>query len=248
MILKLNNVVKTFGDVNVLNNISLDIKNKNVVTIIGPSGGGKSTLLYLLSGYKESTSGDIQINEHILKNDEKFLIEYRKQIGIVFQSYNLFPHLTAIKNITLVLEKVHNYSKKEANDRAFELLTQFQLYDHKDKLPIALSGGQQQRLAIVRAMSYKPELLFFDEPSSALDPELTVEVLNTIKTLKNSGVNLVVVTHEMCFARSVSDYILYLEEGKVVEQGSPSEIFDSPKTESLKKFLSNTLECRKFSD
>lgn len=244
MILNLNNVVKNFGELNVLNNISLSVKNKNVVTIIGPSGSGKSTLLYLLSGYKESTSGDIQINEHILKNDEKFLIEYRKKIGIVFQSYNLFPHLTALKNITLILEKVHNYSKKDAYNRAFELLTQFQLSDHKDKLPIALSGGQQQRLAIVRAMSYKPELLFFDEPSSALDPELTVEVLTTIKTLKNSGVNLVIVTHEMGFARNVSDYIVYLNEGKVIEQGKPSDIFDAPKTESLKKFLSNTLEWR----
>jgi len=236
MRLKLLNVVKNFGGVNVLDDISIDLVNKNVVTIIGPSGGGKSTLLYLLSGYKEITSGNITINEHELQNDEKFLIEYRKQIGIVFQAYNLFPHLTAIRNITLVLEKVHNYSKKNAQNRACELLVQFQLEEHKNKFPIELSGGQQQRLAIARAMSYEPELLFFDEPSAALDPELTIEVLSTIKKLKEAGTNLVIVTHEMGFARSISDHIIYLNGGKIVEDGTPSEIFDYPKSQSLKRF------------
>ncbi len=236
MRLKLENVVKTFGSVNVLDDISIDLVDKNVVTIIGPSGGGKSTLLYLLSGYKEITSGNITINEHELQNDEKFLIEYRKKIGIVFQAYNLFPHLTAIQNITLVLEKVHNYNKKDAKDRASELLVHFQLGQHRNKFPIELSGGQQQRLAIARAMSYEPELLFFDEPSAALDPELTVEVLGTIKKLKEEGTHLVIVTHEMGFARNVSDHILYLSGGKIVEHGSPTEIFDHPKTQCLKRF------------
>lgn len=242
MILKLENIVKDFDNVNVLNNINLNIKGYNVVTIIGPSGSGKSTLLYLLSGYKTATSGHITINKHSLVNNEKFLIEYRKKVGIVFQAYNLFPHLSTLKNITLILEKVHKYSKKNAKKRATTLLKQFQLEEHKNKLPIALSGGQQQRLAIVRAMSYEPELLFFDEPSAALDPELTIEVLETIKRLKYQGKNLVIVTHEMGFAKNVSDYILYLNEGQIIEQGIPNEIFQNPKTESLKRFLSHTLE------
>lgn len=244
MKLKLENVVKNFAGVNVLDDISIDLINKNVVTIIGPSGGGKSTLLYLMSGYKEITSGRITINGHELQNDEKFLIEYRKKVGIVFQSYNLFPHLTAIRNITLVLEKVHNYSRNNAKKRANNLMIQFQLEEHKNKFPIELSGGQQQRLAIARAMSYEPELLFFDEPSAALDPELTVEVLDTIKKLKEAGTNLIIVTHEMGFARSVSDHVMYLNGGKIVENGTPSDIFDNPKSPCLKNFLSNTLEWK----
>lgn len=244
MILKLENVSKSYNGVEVLKNINLDLENKNTVAIIGPSGGGKSTLLNILSGYIEATSGYIKVNENVLEHDEKFLREYRKRVGIVFQSYNLFPHLTALRNITLILEKVHGYSALKSKERAEFLLNQFKLYMHKDKLPIQLSGGQQQRLAIIRALSYNPEILFFDEPSAALDPELTFEVLSIIKELKYSGANFVIVTHEMGFARHLSDYTLFLSDGVITEAAVTKELFENPKTDKLKAFLSSVLEWK----
>ncbi len=244
MTLKLENVNKEYNDVAVLKDINIDIKNKNVISIIGNSGGGKSTLLNILSGYTQASSGIVSVNNNILQNDEKYLFEYRKKNGIVFQMYNLFPHLNAIKNITLILEKVHKYSKQDAKERAFELLKKFELDQHFNKKPHQLSGGQQQRLAIVRALSYKPELMFFDEPTAALDPKLTSEVLETIRNLKNDGVNFIVSTHEMGFAKNVSDYMLFLNDGIIVEQGHPKDLFENPQTETLKSFLSNILEWK----
>ena len=221
MKLNLKSINKKFDNTDVLKNISLDLQNKNSVAIIGPSGGGKSTLLNILAGYIEADSGEVTINNHHLKNNEKFLKEYRKKVGIVFQAYNLFPHLTVLRNITLILEKVHSYSKKDANEKAVELLKQFQLEDQKDKKPGQLSGGQQQRLAIVRALSYDPEILFFDEPSAALDPALTSEVLDVIKELKDRNRDMIIVTHEMGFARQVADYILFIDNGRITEEGTP---------------------------
>ena len=244
MKLNLKSINKKFDNTDVLKNISLDLQNKNSVAIIGPSGGGKSTLLNILAGYIEADSGEVTINNHHLKNNEKFLKEYRKKVGIVFQAYNLFPHLTVIRNITLILEKVHSYSKKDANEKAVELLKQFQLEDQKDKKPGQLSGGQQQRLAIVRALSYDPEILFFDEPSAALDPALTSEVLDVIKELKDRNRDMIIVTHEMGFARQVADYILFIDNGRITEEGTPDEIFNNPKTEELKRFLDKILEWK----
>ncbi len=244
MKLNLKSINKKFDNTDVLKNISLDLQNKNSVAIIGPSGGGKSTLLNILAGYIEADSGEVTINNHHLKNNEKFLKEYRKKVGIVFQAYNLFPHLTVLRNITLILEKVHSYSKKDANDKAVELLKQFQLEDQKDKKPGQLSGGQQQRLAIVRALSYDPEILFFDEPSAALDPALTSEVLDVIKELKDRNRDMIIVTHEMGFARQVADYILFIDNGRITEEGTPDEIFNNPKTEELKRFLDKILEWK----
>ena len=244
MNLSLKNINKKFDNTMVLKDISLDLQDKKSIVIIGPSGGGKSTLLNILAGYIELDSGVAAINEHYLKNNEKFLREYRKKVGIVFQAYNLFPHLTALRNITLILEKVHSYSKKDANDKAVRLLKQFQLEDHKDKKPIQLSGGQQQRLAIVRALSYDPEILFFDEPSAALDPALTSEVLEVIKELKDKNRDMIIVTHEMGFARQVADYILFIDNGRITESGYPDEIFNNPKTEELKRFLDKILEWK----
>ncbi len=244
MRLKLENVYKEYNGTVVLKDINIDIKDKNVISIIGNSGGGKSTLLNILSGYIQATSGVVTVNDNVLENDEKYLFEYRKKNGIVFQMYNLFPHLNALRNITLILEKVHNYSKQDAKDRAFELLKKFGLNEHYNKKPHQLSGGQQQRLAIVRALSYKPELMFFDEPTAALDPKLTSEVLLTIKNLKDEGVNFMVSTHEMGFAKNVSDYMLFLNDGIIVEQGNPKDLFENPQTETLKHFLSNILEWK----
>ena len=201
-------------------------------------------MLNILAGYIEADSGEVTINNHHLKNNEKFLKEYRKKVGIVFQAYNLFPHLTVLRNITLILEKVHSYSKKDANEKAVELLKQFQLEDQKDKKPGQLSGGQQQRLAIVRALSYDPEILFFDEPSAALDPALTSEVLDVIKELKDRNRDMIIVTHEMGFARQVADYILFIDNGRITEEGTPDEIFNNPKTEELKRFLDKILEWK----
>lgn len=244
MTLKLENVCKEYNGTLVLKNINLDIKDKNVIAIIGNSGGGKSTLLNILSGYIQASSGIVTVNNNALKNDEKYLFEYRKQNGIVFQMYNLFPHINALRNITLILEKVHKYTKEDAKERAFELLKKFELDEHYNKKPHQLSGGQQQRLAIVRALSYKPELMFFDEPTAALDPKLTSEVLLTIKNLKDDGVNFMISTHEMGFAKNVADYILFLNDGIIVEQGSPKDLFENPQTDSLKGFLSNILEWK----
>ncbi len=244
MTLKLKNMFKEYDGTYVLNDINLDIKDKNVISIIGNSGGGKSTLLNILSGYTKASEGSIIVNEHILKNNEKNLFEYRKNIGIVFQSYNLFPHISVLRNITLILEKVHKYSKKEAFERAAFLLEKFRLCEHRNKRPNQMSGGQQQRLAIVRALSYKPEMMFFDEPTAALDPSLTNEVLDTIKGLKDDGVHFMISTHEMGFAKNVADYVLFLNDGIIIEQGSPNDIFENPKTEELKMFLSNILEWR----
>ena len=244
MKLNLKSINKKFDNTDVLKNISLDLQNKNSVAIIGPSGGGKSTLLNILAGYIEADSGEVTINNHHLKNNEKFLKEYRKKVGIVFQAYNLFPHLTVLRNITLILEKVHSYSKKDANEKAVELLKQFQLEDQKDKKPGQLSGGQQQRLAIVRALSYDPEILFFDEPSAALDPALTSEVLDVIKELKDRNRDMIIVTHEMGFARQVADYILFIDNGRITEEGTPDKIFNNPETEELKRFLDKILEWK----
>lgn len=244
MKLNLKSINKKFDNTDVLKNINLDLQNKNSVAIIGPSGGGKSTLLNILAGYIEADSGEVTINNHHLKNNEKFLKEYRKKVGIVFQAYNLFPHLTVLRNITLILEKVHSYSKKDANDKAVELLKQFQLEDQKDKKPGQLSGGQQQRLAIVRALSYDPEILFFDEPSAALDPALTSEVLDVIKELKDRNRDMIIVTHEMGFARQVADYILFIDNGRITEEGTPDKIFNNPETEELKRFLDKILEWK----
>ncbi len=241
MTLKIKNMSKEYNNVYVLNDINLDIVDKNVISIIGNSGGGKSTLLNILSGYIESSAGSIKINGHTLKNDEKYLFEYRKNVGIVFQSYNLFPHLNVMRNITLILEKVHDYSKKDAIERASNLLDEFQLGGDKNKKPSELSGGMQQRLAIVRALSYKPELMFFDEPTAALDPSLTNDVLDIIKKLKDDGVHFMICTHEMAFAKNVSDYVLFLNKGVIIEHGIPKDMFENPKTEELKTFLAGAI-------
>lgn len=236
MDLKLHNVNKTYDEKEILIDISLKVENKEAIAIIGPSGAGKSTLLRLLSKIEEVDSGSICVNDHHL--DETNPEEYYKQIGFVFQAHALFPHLSVLRNITLILEKVHGYSLKDAEDRALQLLTHFDLQDHTHKTASQLSGGQSQRVSIVRSLAINPEVLFFDEPTSALDPVLTQEVLNTILKLREENTNFVIVTHEILFAKKAADYIIFMENGRIVEAGDVS-ILENPQTEELKEYLSN---------
>ncbi|MFA9398253.1 MAG: amino acid ABC transporter ATP-binding protein [Clostridiaceae bacterium] len=244
MKLKIKNLTKSFGDNVILDNVNLELNNVHSLVIIGPSGGGKSTLLRIIAGLEKPDSGEIWVNEKKLNFDEEYLINYRKNVGMVFQSYNLFPHLTAIKNITLPLEKVHKLSEEEAIKRAKFYLEKFQLNEHMDKKPIQLSGGQQQRVAIARALSINPDFLLLDEPTSALDPDLTKEVLDTILELKEEKRDMMLVTHEMGFAKQASDYIIFVANGGILEEGHSTQVFSNPKTDELNKFLERILEWR----
>ena len=232
---------KDFGDIRVLRGISVDVKPGEVVSIIGPSGSGKSTFLRCLNRLEEPTSGSILFRgEDITK--KKNIAEYRQRIGMVFQNFNVFPHMTVLDNITLtpILEK--KIPRAEAEDRADELLRRVGMLDKRGEYPRKLSGGQKQRLAIVRALAMDPEVMLFDEPTSALDPEMVKEVLNVIADLARSGMTILNVTHEMGFAREVSDRILFIDEGIVQEEGSPEEFFTSPRSARAIDLLSTVLE------
>lgn len=244
MNLKIRNLTKSFNGVTVLNNINLDIEDFHSLTIIGPSGGGKSTLLRIIAGLEIPDSGEIFVNGIKIEYNEKYLREYRKKIGMVFQSYNLFPHMTALKNISLPLEKVHNMEESKAEKIGNSYLKRFQLLEHSFKKPSQLSGGQQQRVAIARALSINPSFLLLDEPTSALDPDLTKEVLDTIISLKDEDKDMILVTHEMGFAKQASDFLLFISEGVVKEQGKTIEVFKSPKSTELINFLSRVLDWK----
>lgn len=241
MQISLNNISKHYANNKVLDNVNLELDNIKSLVLIGPSGGGKTTLLRILAGLEEVTSGTISINGNIIGTNEKELEEYRKTVGIVFQAYNLFPHLTALQNVMLPLEKVHNYSKEDAKESALSLLKRFNLTDHIDKKPAALSGGQQQRVAICRAVVIKPQILFLDEPTSALDPEYTSEVLDLIEDLHKEGIKLVLVTHEMGFAKVAADHIAFIADGGIVSHGSVNEIFYG-KNPRVKQFIDKVLK------
>jgi polar amino acid transport system ATP-binding protein len=228
MKLELRNLTKSYGSLIVLDKVSLSLEDIHSLVFIGPSGGGKTTLLRLIAGLETPDSGEIIINDLPMKyNSEVSLREYRKRVGMVFQAFNLFPHLTALKNITLPLVQVHGYEEKKAQEEAIILLERFQLADQAHKKPSQLSGGQKQRIAICRAVAIKPEFLLLDEPTSALDPEYTSEVLDLIGELKQEGMRLILVTHEMGFARQAADYLLFVGDGGLIAQGTPPELFDS---------------------
>lgn len=242
MKLKLEKLSKQFGEHRVLTNVSVELENFNSLVLIGPSGGGKTTLLRLLAGLEKPNSGNVYINgKHILYN-EKYLQNYRKNIGMVYQAYNLFPHLTAVENITLPLIKVHNISKKEAEEQAMDLMDRFNLADHGFKKPIELSGGQQQRIAICRAVAIKPEYLLLDEPTSALDPEYTSEVLDLIFELRNEGMQLILVTHEMGFAKEAADKVMFIEDEGIVQYGSAVDVLNKSQEPRVKGFLDKVLK------
>ena len=227
----------TYDELDALDDLTVKLENIQSLVIIGPSGGGKSTFLRVLAGLAIPSSGAVNFDGIQIVFEEKWLSEYRKGIGVVFQAYNLFPHWTSLQNLTMPLVKVHSKSQKQAEEIAFDLMSRFGLAEHAQKIPAQLSGGQQQRIAIARAMAINPNLLLLDEPTSALDPQLTNEVLEMVLELKKSGTNLILVTHEMSFAQRAAEYVLYISRGKVVEHGSPDQIFAHTQSEELREFL-----------
>ena len=244
MKLSVDNVCKTFGNHRVLNGISMRFEAVQTLVLIGPSGGGKSTFLRILAGleYPDAGSGPVSIDDQPVVYREKELARHRRTIGTVFQAYNLFPHLTALQNVTLPLEKVHGLSRQAATEAAREALTRFRLDQHTHKRPAELSGGQRQRVAIARAIAIKPRLLFFDEPTSALDPEMTGGVLETIELLRDEGRDFVLVTHEMGFARRVADQVALLADGAIAEFGPAAQVFDAPQNEVSRRFFEKVLK------
>lgn len=236
----IKNLHKSFGDHEVLKGIDLHINPQEVVVIIGPSGSGKSTLLRCMNLLEVPTSGSVVVDGMDLTGDAD-INKAREEIGMVFQRFNLFPHMTVLKNITLAPMEVRNISHEEAEKTARELLERVGLGDKADAYPPQLSGGQQQRVAIARALAMKPKVMLFDEPTSALDPEMVNEVLDVMKSLANEGMTMAVVTHEMGFAREVGDRLLFVDGGTIIEQGDPREVFENPKEERTKLFLSKVL-------
>lgn len=238
MRLKLHGITKRFGDRTVLDAISADLSDARCLALIGPSGGGKSTLLRILAGLETAEAGSASVDGRPISTAR----EWRKSVGVVFQAFNLFPHLTALENVALPLVHVHGVPRAEAAERALAALRRFRLDDHAAHKPAALSGGQKQRVAIARAIATGPRLLLFDEPTSALDPEMTAEVLDAIQELKDEGRDLVLVTHQMGFARAVSDSVAFLSGGRLSEIAPPESLFASPQTESCRSFLARVLK------
>ena len=236
----IENLHKSFGDAHILKGIDLHIKEKEVVVIIGPSGSGKSTLLRCINYLERPTSGTVSVDGIIL-GSEANINDVRKEVGMVFQCFNLFPHMTVLANIMLAPMKVRQVSKEEAEERARKLLARVGLADKAESYPQQLSGGQQQRVAIARALAMKPKVMLFDEPTSALDPEMVGEVLDVMKSLAKEGMTMVIVTHEMGFAREVGDRVLFVDDGRILEQGTPEAVFEHPQEERTKNFLSKVL-------
>jgi polar amino acid transport system ATP-binding protein len=239
LLLKIENLVKKYGDNVVLNDVSLEVNKGEVIVILGPSGCGKSTLLRCINGLEPIQGGRILLEDRPIKMEEKSITEIRQKLGMVFQNYELFPHKTVLENIMLAPVKVQKRKKKEVQQEAEQLLARVGLADKKSSYPRQLSGGQKQRVAIVRALIMHPEVMLFDEVTAALDPEMVREVLNTLLELAKAGNTMVIVTHELAFARAIADEIVFIDEGKIVEQGSPEEFFQNPKTERAKKFLNS---------
>ena len=232
---------KRFGDNEVLKGINCEVEEKEVVCVIGPSGSGKSTFLRCLNLLEDITSGDVIIDGYNLKDKATNINMIRTEVGMVFQQFNLFPHKTVIENVMLAPRKVRKISAEEARKRGEALLEKVGLAEKADQYPAQLSGGQQQRVAIARALAMEPKLMLFDEPTSALDPELVGEVLEVMKQLAKEGMTMVVVTHEMGFAREVADRVLFMDEGIIMEENTPEVIFTNPSSERTKNFLNKVL-------
>jgi polar amino acid transport system ATP-binding protein len=241
MRLEFSGIAKRFGNQEALREVTLGVPECKALAIIGPSGGGKTTLLRLIAGLAAPDRGELIIDGEMLEFSEERLLAHRRTIGTVFQAYNLFPHLTALENVILPLVRVHGVAPTAARETALTLLERFHLAAHADQRPAELSGGQQQRVAIVRAIAIKPRFLLFDEPTSALDPEMTAEVLDFIAELRSEGRDLIIVTHNMGFARQVADQCLFIAEGRAVEAGPAAELFATPRNPLLKNFLAKVL-------
>jgi polar amino acid transport system ATP-binding protein len=238
----LSELRKSFAGKVVLDDITADFGEVRSLVFIGPSGGGKSTLLRIVAGLETPDSGAATLDAETIDFREEKLRAHRRRLGVVFQSFNLFPHLSALANVTLPLEKVHGRTAAEAEEIAHETLRRFQLAEHAHKRPAELSGGQKQRVAIARAIAIKPRLLLFDEPTSALDPEMTAEVLDVIEELKKEGLDFILVTHEMGFARHVGDVVAFLAEGRIVERAPAEQLFAAPQSAFCRDFLSRVLK------
>lgn len=241
ILIEVKNLSKSFDDNSVLENVNLQIKKGEVVAIIGPSGCGKSTFIRTLNQLEKVSGGNIYLDGEDITAKDANINDIRRRVGMVFQHFNLFPHLTIGQNLTLAPVKLGIMSKKEAADKACELLKRVGLLDKKDAYPDSLSGGQKQRIAIARSLAMNPEVMLFDEPTSALDPEMVGEVLSLMKELADDGMTMAVVTHEMRFAREVADRVLFFDEKGIKEEGTPEEIFENPKSDRLKEFLSKVL-------
>ena len=231
---------KSFGKIDVLKGIDLEIAEKEVVVIIGPSGSGKSTLLRCMNYLEQPTSGTVTVDGTLLDN-ESHINQVRAEVGMVFQRFNLFPHMNVMQNLMLAPMKVRGVSQKEAHDTAEQLLAKVGLSDKAQAYPEQLSGGQQQRVAIARALAMRPKVMLFDEPTSALDPEMVKEVLDVIKSLAEEGMTMAIVTHEMGFAREVGDRLIFVDDGRIIEQGEPRAVFENPQEERTRLFLSKVL-------
>ena len=240
-IIKVENLHKSFGDIHVLKGIDTEIKKGEVVVIIGASGSGKSTFLRTLNLLEYPTDGKIYLNDTDITDPKTDINLHRQKMGMVFQQFNLFPHMTILKNMTIAPIKLLGLSKEDAEKKAMDLLNKVGLADRYNAYPSQLSGGQKQRVAIVRALCMDPEVMLFDEPTSALDPEMVGEVLNVIKDLAKSGMTMAIVTHEMGFAREVADRVIFIDDGVITEEGAPEEIFSNPKSPRLRDFLSKVL-------
>ena len=239
--IEVKNLCKSFGDLQVLKGISETINDREVVCVIGPSGSGKSTFLRCLNLLEEPSGGEVFLDGKKINDSDVDIDEIREKLGMVFQGFNLFPHMTVLDNLTLAPIKVKGMEKAAAEEKARKLRETVGLADKAEKYPASLSGGQKQRVAIARALAMDPEIMLFDEPTSALDPEMVGEVLNVMKNLAENGMTMVIVTHEMGFAREVADRVLFIDEGNILEQGTPAELFGNPQHDRTKNFLSKVL-------
>ena len=239
--IEVKDLKKSFGKLDVLRGISEKIEEQEVVCVIGPSGSGKSTFLRCLNLLEEPTGGEVYLDGERINAPGVNIDKIRERLGMVFQNFNLFPHMTVLDNVTLAPVKVKGKNRAEAEESALKILETVGLSDKAASFPASLSGGQKQRVAIARALAMEPEVMLFDEPTSALDPEMVGEVLNVMKRLAEEGMTMVIVTHEMGFAREVADRVLFIDQGVVMEQGTPEELFGAPKNERTKSFLSKVL-------
>ena len=239
--IEVKNLCKSFGDLQVLKGISETINDREVVCVIGPSGSGKSTFLRCLNLLEEPSGGEVFLDGKKINDSDVDIDEIREKLGMVFQGFNLFPHMTVLDNLTLAPIKVKGMEKAAAEEKARKLLETVGLADKAEKYPASLSGGQKQRVAIARALAMDPEIMLFDEPTSALDPEMVGEVLAVMKELAAEGMTMVIVTHEMGFARDVSDRVFFIDEGIIMEEGTPSEVFGAPKNQRTQEFLNKVL-------
>ena len=240
-LIRISNVNKFFGDFQALKNINLKVYKGERIVICGPSGSGKSTLIRCMNRLESHNDGQIVIEGNELTDDIRDINAVRREVGMVFQSFNLFPHMTVLKNLIIAQRLVRKTSKKDAIEIAMNLLERVKIPEQANKYPIHLSGGQQQRVAIARALCMKPKIILFDEPTSALDPEMINEVLDVMIDLANDGMTMICVTHEMGFARSVADKVIFMDEGEIIEAAKPKDFFDNPKNERTKQFLKQIL-------